>query len=63
MRVRECFEVKTKGIMKAEVDLSPNYMYYLRNGLIEVVETIYFRDRKIRLCPCFSHFQRNSMTF
>lgn len=34
MRVSECFEVKTKGIMKAEVDLSLNYMYYLRNGLI-----------------------------
>lgn len=34
MRVRECFEVKMKGIMKAEVDLSLNYMYYLRNGLI-----------------------------
>lgn len=34
MRVSECFEVKTKGIMKAEVDLSLNYTYYLRNGLI-----------------------------
>lgn len=34
MRVSECFEVKMKGIMKAEVDLSLNYMYYLRNGLI-----------------------------
>lgn len=34
MRVSVCFEVKTKGIMKAEVDLSLNYMYYLRNGLI-----------------------------
>lgn len=34
MRVSECFEVKRKGIMEAEVDLSLNYMYYLRNGLI-----------------------------
>lgn len=34
MRVSECFEVKTEGIMKAEVDLSLNYMHYLRNGLI-----------------------------
>lgn len=33
MRVSECFEVKTKGITKAEVDLSQNYMYYLRYGL------------------------------
>ena len=34
MRASKCFDIKTKGIMKAEVDLSLNYTYYLRNGLI-----------------------------
>lgn len=58
MRVSECFEVKRKGIMKAEVDLSLNYMYYLRNGLIYGWGNYVFRSgrRENRSICLFSPF-------
>lgn len=66
MRVSVCFEVKTKGIMKAEVDLSLNYMYYLRNGLIcgwgNYVFSSGRRENKPIFCH-FAHFQISWMMF
>lgn len=58
MRVSERFEVKTKGITKAELDLSLNYTNYLRNGLIYGWGNYVFRaerreNKSICLFPTF----------
>lgn len=68
MRVGECFEVKRKGIMEAEVDLSLNYMYYLRNGLIYGWGNYVFRGgrrekRSICLFSTFSETLNDILNF
>lgn len=64
MRVSECFEVKTKDIMKAEVDLSLNYTYYLRNGLIYGWGNyLAAGEEKISPFVHFAHFQIYWMMF